>query len=121
MIPTKPLCPTCGKPAIGTLERLEAIARFDDGQTGPEYTYSGFTDVLWDSQKTVRGPGGAPIFICEKWHQWSSGLKKGTRDGIVAHPNRIIGRKKCADCGIYPPTNGTLCEGCISYREHTQR
>lgn len=27
--------------------------------------------------------------------------------------------EKCRDCGVYPPDHKGVCEGCLTYRDHT--
>ncbi len=71
------LCPQCGEPAIGTVERLSGRAEFtpvaDDGTT----EYSGWTEIWWEEQKTVyqhdEAPESAdnlPLVICANGHNW---------------------------------------------------
>jgi hypothetical protein len=49
-------CPTCGQPALGTLERITGRAEFDGDPTEGEVQYGGSTEVFWDGQMTV-SPG----------------------------------------------------------------
>jgi hypothetical protein len=77
-----PLCPECGKPANGTLERLAGRAEFDGAPgLGTDVGYSGFTDVWWDEQRTAlerdgepRGPGNRPMVCCANGHVWPTAI-----------------------------------------------
>jgi hypothetical protein len=43
-----PLCPKCGEPAKGTVERLAGRADFDrEPHPGIDVEYSGWTEVWW--------------------------------------------------------------------------
>ena len=66
-----------GKPAIGTLERLTAVALFATPGVPPESggEYLGETkirDADWNSQKTVTA-AGSPIYVDEDGETWSEG------------------------------------------------
>lgn len=66
----RPNCPECGQLAEGTVETLEAVATF-----GEDYPteYSGFTEVIWDTQRTVE-----PLTLqCPDGHRWHD---DGTED-----------------------------------------
>jgi hypothetical protein len=81
MIFDKPNCPECGAKAKGTLETLQACADLDFADDGTA-EYNGYTDVYWDSQKSVvsddpSSPFFAPTFtlICPEGHEWQSVMK----------------------------------------------
>jgi hypothetical protein len=69
----KPKCPKCGKPAVGTVERVPATALFggmvrnEDGTVEVEYT--GETVYDYDGDSTVKGPHGARLLTCGE-HDW---------------------------------------------------
>jgi len=66
-----PNCPTCGCPALGTLETVSArcsIKQFPSGL----FEHSGVeTKVFWDEMKTVFSPEGITL-LCEQGHDWVS-------------------------------------------------
>jgi hypothetical protein len=67
-----PKCPECGGLAIGTLEELEAWARLDFDDNG-EAEYSGYTEVIWETQRTVVNIEDETVTLeCEAGHQWRS-------------------------------------------------
>ena len=77
----KPLCPECGEPAHGTVERLSGYAQFtplkEDGST----EYSGWTEIWWDEQRTVHqkedgpeGPDNLPLVVCPNGHDWPTAI-----------------------------------------------
>ena len=77
----KPLCPECGEPAHGTVERLSGYAQFtplkEDGST----EYSGWTEIWWDEQRTVHqkedapeGPDNLPLVCCPNGHDWPTAI-----------------------------------------------
>ncbi len=71
MILKKPLCPTCNKPAKGTVETLQGIALFIEGASpNLETDYSGTTEVDWDSQSTNEDEDGNIQVACEDGHFW---------------------------------------------------
>ena len=68
-------CPECNSPARGTVETLPACAEFERGAEGtPEY--SGWTEVLWDEQKTNRDREGRVELICDNRHRWFSNIEE---------------------------------------------
>jgi hypothetical protein len=80
----KPLCPDCGEPAHGTVERLAGYAQFV-GEPGPETSveYSGWTEIWWDEQHTVHqkddrnvpeGPDNLPLVCCPNGHTWPTAI-----------------------------------------------
>jgi hypothetical protein len=75
----KPNCPKCGEKAKGTLEKLQACAELD--WDVEEATYSGSTDVHWNSQETVFIKGDKDpdcrtvILYCECGEDWASDVK----------------------------------------------
>jgi len=79
-----PLCPECGKPANGTLERLTGRADFD-GVPGPgtDVEHGGWTDIWWDDQRTAlerdgepEGPDNRPMVCCENGHVWPTAIDR---------------------------------------------
>lgn len=66
----KPNCPQCGKPARGTLERLEACAEFVRDESG-RVDFSGYTEVFFDSALTVRRRGRV-VLLCHCGHDWTA-------------------------------------------------
>lgn len=80
-----PLCPECGLPARGTVERLSGVAEFDR-EPGPDVDveYSGRTDVWWDGQRTAyqredaeESAENLPLVICREGHEWPTAIDWG--------------------------------------------
>ena len=77
-----PLCPECGEPACGTVERLSGYAEFlGVPGTDDEIEYSGWTEIWWDEQRTVQqnenappGPDNLPLVCCANGHVWATGI-----------------------------------------------
>lgn len=66
-------CPQCGCCATGTLESIQGWARFhvpDVDEGAAEYV--GHTDVVWDTQETIRDITGAVTLTCRNNHKWQS-------------------------------------------------
>ena len=86
-----PTCPTCGEPATGIVQKVEAVARisyFPDGaptlREPGAFEWSGDSDVDWDCQ---RGPRSLAEF-----RQWWGALGKGTGHELAtcgAHDWRV--------------------------------
>ena len=77
-----PNCPECNAPAQGTVERLTGYAQFT-GEPGPDTAveYSGWTEIWWDEQRTVRqnedapaGPDNLPLVCCPSSHTWPTAI-----------------------------------------------
>ena len=77
-----PLCPECGEPAHGTVERLSGYAAFAD-VPGPDVQvdYSGWTEIWWDEQRTVhqnddavKGSDNLPLVCCSNGHSWPTAI-----------------------------------------------
>jgi len=71
MFYTPARCSECGRLAYGTLERMDGIAvlAFDDDGSAE---YQGWTDVDWETQKTVRNKQGLVTLVCPSGHQWQA-------------------------------------------------
>jgi hypothetical protein len=77
-----PLCPTCGAPAHGTVERLSGVAEFGEVPAPDgEVDYFGETEVCWDGQQTAlqddskpEGPENLPIVCCAEGHDWPTAI-----------------------------------------------
>jgi hypothetical protein len=67
----KPNCPTCGKPARGTLDTIYGVALLAEPDKDGQTDYIGETDVNWDSQRPVDDPEGITL-ECQEGHQWVS-------------------------------------------------
>ncbi len=75
-----PLCPKCGAPARGTLDRLPGRADFNmEPGVDVDVEYGGNTEIWWDEQRTVlehddepEGPTNRPIVCCHNGHTWPS-------------------------------------------------
>ncbi len=75
-----PLCPECGAPAQGTLERISGRADFNiDPGPDVEVEYGGETDIWWDEQRTVlerddapESPTNRPVVCCPNGHTWAT-------------------------------------------------
>ena len=73
-----PLCPECGEPANGTLERLTGRADFNgEPGLGVDVDYGGWTEIWWDEQRTIlerddepEGPDNRPLVCCPNGHTW---------------------------------------------------
>ena len=77
-----PLCPECGEPAHGTVERLCGHAAFA-GVPGADaqVDYSGWTEIWWDEQRTVHqnddaaeGLDNLPLVCCSNGHSWPTAI-----------------------------------------------
>ncbi len=66
-----PICPKCGQPAIGTVERLRGIATFVGNPNDGAVEYTGETKLDWDTCETVFGDG-KPLVRCAEDHEWES-------------------------------------------------
>ncbi len=66
-----PKCPTCGGPAIGTLETVQAIAKLGEIKEDGTCEYEGTTEILWDTQKTMLVLH-TPVLVCAQHHDWAS-------------------------------------------------
>lgn len=71
-----PLCPECGRPALGTVEALAGVAEFENFEDPFVREYSGYTRVWWDEQKTKRNQKGEIELVCEEAHSWFSEVKE---------------------------------------------
>jgi len=68
----RPNCPQCREPAVGTVETIRGVARFNDVPKANHPVQYRRTDVDWDSQRTIDGPGGKPLVTCDNGHEWES-------------------------------------------------
>ena len=69
-----PICPACGQPAIGTVERVRGIATFVGNPKDGAVEYTGETKLDWDTCETVIGGDGKPLVCCAEDHWWESEL-----------------------------------------------
>lgn len=69
-----PKCPTCDQLAEGTIETVTGCARLDINPDGSA-EYGGYTDVYWDSQKTVLDNDGKATLVCCNGHEWQSKIE----------------------------------------------
>lgn len=67
-------CPTCGAPAIGTLEIVTGLALLNLPSGLGDTDYAGETRIDWDNQRTVRDDTDRATLECESGHQWQSKL-----------------------------------------------
>jgi len=77
MTPDGLLVSPTGKPAIGTLERLTAVAMFATPgvplEAGGDYIETKIRDSDWNSQKTVHVVNGGPVYVDEDGETWTEG------------------------------------------------
>ena len=66
-----PNCPTCSKPAIGTVDQIPGTALFTEPDENGEVAYDGETRVHWDSQETQTGEHQLPLVTCGE-HDWET-------------------------------------------------
>lgn len=67
-----PNCPTCGEPALGTLETVNARCSIKQVAEGL-FEHSGEeTAIFWEEMKTVTTPEGITL-LCHQGHDWVSG------------------------------------------------
>lgn len=71
-----PCCPTCNKPATGTVESLKGVAEFAGDPSAGPVEYGGNTKVWWDEQKTDRDEKGRAIVVCEEGHDWPTEIEE---------------------------------------------
>lgn len=64
------LCPTCRKPARGTVERLAGVALLTEPDADDRVEYTGSTEVWWDEQRSVTDRRGRIRVICPTGHEW---------------------------------------------------
>ena len=62
-------CPECAEAAYGLLEELQGIARIQFDERG-DADYEGYTEVVWDSQRTIETQLGVVTLLCPKGHDW---------------------------------------------------
>ena len=78
---SKPTCPECGQPAIGTCDTIPGCALFmtaagGDPDGNPDVEYGGETKVYWDGQMTDK-VDGLPQVQCHAGHQWGTEIEVG--------------------------------------------
>lgn len=75
---SKPCCPECGKPAIGTIENVVALSSFDDDPSEGPVEYDGCTDFAYspDEQKTVKNEEGEQQVACNNAHRWFTKIEE---------------------------------------------
>jgi hypothetical protein len=78
---SKPICPTCGEPAIGTCDTIPGIALFDGCPTGGnDVEWDGETEVCWNGQMTdLDSETKLPLVCCHNGHDWPSKIKGDPR------------------------------------------
>jgi hypothetical protein len=68
-------CPTCQKPAVGTVELIPGTAYFTDPDPEDgEVDFAGETKVDWGGQETRTGPNQLPLVTCGG-HDWESAIE----------------------------------------------
>jgi hypothetical protein len=77
----KPICPECGEPANGTVERLSGRADFSPPGADGTTEYTGWTEIWWDEQRTAHqkdrapeGPNNLPLVCCPNGHEWPTAI-----------------------------------------------
>jgi hypothetical protein len=68
-----PKCPECREPPKGTLENVLGIAQLTDIGPDGSCEYSGYTDIIWDTQRTL-GEGDKMMLVCREGHEWTSAV-----------------------------------------------
>lgn len=68
-------CPECNAVARGTVDTVPGIAEMTISRAGVA-TYSGETDMDWDSQKTNTNAAGEVELICPNDHRWFSATEE---------------------------------------------
>ena len=68
------LCPECGEMARGTVETITGVAEFDAADDGT-VTFSGYTHVWWEEQRTIEDAGGNVRLVCHNGHDWSARMQ----------------------------------------------
>lgn len=70
------VCPECGEQVCCSLETMQGQALIMKSvSTDPRlFEYEGSTEVLWDSQRSIRDPEGSDhvVLMCENGHEWPS-------------------------------------------------
>lgn len=64
-------CPECGQPALGTLERVDAVAQIEGFDAEGDPVYVGETEIDWDTQVNQTDADGNLLVICPSLHIWS--------------------------------------------------
>jgi len=75
---SKPCCPECGKPAIGTIENVVALSTFSGNPSRGPVEYDGFTEMGYspDEQKTVKNEEGEQQVACKNHHRWFTNIEE---------------------------------------------
>src|SRR5688572_23271434 len=64
-------CPTCARPAIGTVDLIPGTALFADHEGSGQVEFCGETLVHWDGQNTQTGMSRQPLVTCGA-HEWET-------------------------------------------------
>ncbi len=78
-----PNCPTCGGPAIGTVEQVPGLAIFTDVDANGCTEYGGETEIWWNDQRTITDADGRATLVCDGNHQWQSRIEGGEMKPLV--------------------------------------
>ena len=68
------VCPQCGGLPKGTVEDLEGVAKLEADGSG--FSYTGYTEVEWNSQKSRRDGSGRFTLVCRDEHLWKARRKE---------------------------------------------
>lgn len=71
MILSVPICPTCGKPAVGILEVVYATAWISQDKDGT-FDYQDESKMHWDTQEPFVDKDGLTDAVCENRHDWKT-------------------------------------------------
>lgn len=69
---SRPACPTCGRPASGTLERVYGWAGLIRKLPENTFEYDGETKIDWNGQRTVLDRNGFVTLHCDNNHTWKA-------------------------------------------------
>lgn len=79
------ICSECGDPARGTVETITGVAEFDIADDG-SVTYSGYTDIWWEEQRTVEDSDGKVRLVCHCGHDWPARMLTSQKGGDPCRP-----------------------------------
>jgi len=68
---SRPVCPTCGQAAMGTVESVPAVSIFAGDPRQGAVSYGG-NYVDWNHQTRVTGESGQPLVACVNGHRWET-------------------------------------------------
>lgn len=78
MIFGTPVCPECGLPAYGAVERIPGVALLAEVPgPGKDVEWAGETKVEWDGQTTETDADGRVLLTCRSCHEWWSKVEEG--------------------------------------------